>query len=406
MDICLCIQKIVGISGGAEKVLVDVANHLAETGHDVSIVCFEDTGGAPFYRLNPKIDFHNMKPFNDRRSDRAWRNAVREQGSLERLIDRAGQVAGRIPLLARLVWNKQNNVFVKRLAQFIDWRKPDLMISFMPGITPQVIKARRKATFKPRVIFSCHNLPNADFNDLTKWSTNRHDIALRRRAVSDSDATTVLLPEYREWFRASEQKNIEVLPNFIPDAQRHRVQYRKPILISVGRLTATKNHEMLIRAFHLLKDELPDWQIRIFGKGPLEQHLTDLIQELGLAGQVQLMGHTSDIAAEYLSAACMVLPSVHEGFPLVVGEAFAHGLPVVGFADCSGVNYLVRDKKNGILIEERSIAALSETIRTVAKDNTMRRRLSKGAFAFVDNGEYSHQTVMAKWDDLIARVMR
>ena len=62
------------------------------------------------------------------------------------------------------------------------------------------------------------------------------------------------------------------------------------------------------------------------------------------------MGHTDAIEAEYLAAALLAHPAEHEGWGLAVTEAMAAGVPAVGFADCPGVNQLIRDGVNGLLV--------------------------------------------------------
>ena len=113
-------------------------------------------------------------------------------------------------------------------------------------------------------------------------------------------------------------------------------------MLSVGRLAAVKRHGLLIDAFARLAGEFPDWQLRIFGIGPLEAALAARSGPSGSGGSVRMMGHTDAIEEEYLAAALLAHPAEHEGWGLAVTEAMAAGVPPVGFADCPGVNQLIR----------------------------------------------------------------
>ena len=62
------------------------------------------------------------------------------------------------------------------------------------------------------------------------------------------------------------------------------------------------------------------------------------------------MGHTNAITRAYLAASLLCHPAEHEGWGLAVTEAIAAGVPAVGFADCPGVNQLIRDGENGVLV--------------------------------------------------------
>lgn len=406
--ITLCIQKIAGLSGGAEKVLVDLANQLWARGFSVDILSYEDTGGEPFFYLSPGIVCRNIKPYDDRRRARAWRNSL-EQGSIEFFVNRIVSVIDRTPYLCRFSWNRRYRRMIDRLQQFIDWHAPDVMICFMPGISTYVIAARQKSAHKPSVIISNHNVPEADFESLERWDRNRYDRYLRRLYLRKAEAVTVLLPEYRDWFTSEEQLNMHVIGNaIVPLKTIPNDNFRDNAFISIGRLTKTKNHEALIRAFAQIHAKIPSWSVRIFGIGPLRMQLESVIRELDIEKNVHLLGRSDQINEELVLSKVMILPSLHEGFPLVLGESFAAGVPVIGFSDCSGVNRLIRDGENGILVngEGDRQASLAQAMEAIATDDSLRRRLSEGALADAQFGNYSVDRIFGEWESLILSVIR
>jgi len=102
-------------------------------------------------------------------------------------------------------------------------------------------------------------------------------------------------------------------------------------ILFVGRLVPQKNVQLLIKAFATLIDEGYQYQLRIVGEGPEEENLENLCQQLEVQNEVSFLGrlNENDLNREYDTATCLVLPSKHEGWGLVVIEAMAHGIPVV-----------------------------------------------------------------------------
>ena len=136
-------------------------------------------------------------------------------------------------------------------------------------------------------------------------------------------------------------------------------------LLFVGRLDdQVKRVSALIRAFAALAHEHPHADLLIAGEGPDGEKLRKLAAELA-PGRVRFLGWKSGagaLAPLYNVAECMVLPSLSEGFPAVVGEAMACGTPVLA-SRVGGVTELVIEGQTGWLIppgdDEALLARLS-----------------------------------------------
>lgn len=99
--------------------------------------------------------------------------------------------------------------------------------------------------------------------------------------------------------------------------------------VTMGRLSPEKNHERLIRGFALFVAEHPNSRLYIIGGGPLENPLRRLVERLGLAAVVTLTGALENPFSLIKHCDCFVLPSLHEGYGLVISEVRMLGLPIV-----------------------------------------------------------------------------
>jgi len=109
-----------------------------------------------------------------------------------------------------------------------------------------------------------------------------------------------------------------------PGGARPRIRFG-----TIGRLVPAKGHSVLIEAFSKIAVQLPEADLRIYGYGPLENQLRELIGRQGMAGRITLEGRTDDAARVFESLDVFVFSSVNEGLPLVILEAMAAGLPIV-----------------------------------------------------------------------------
>lgn len=174
-----------------------------------------------------------------------------------------------------------------------------------------------------------------------------------------------------------------------------------PIIFSVGRNHPKKAFDDLIKAMVLIKEEFPKVQCVIVGYG--FETLIPLVKKLGLQNHVTFPGTFSgvitrngkvnfdaphpDLLALYKSADIFVLPSLIEGFPLVIPEAMAAGLPIVT-TNVPGNRDAVRDGYTGFLVPPRSHNVLAKYILKLLKNDNLRNKMGKNAFEFSERYDY------------------
>jgi glycosyltransferase involved in cell wall biosynthesis len=140
-----------------------------------------------------------------------------------------------------------------------------------------------------------------------------------------------------------------------------------PRLLCVGRLIPIKGHIVLLRAFARAKERVPDLELEIAGRGPLEPALKALAKELGVAESIRFLGHVSPIQAAVERAAIVVVPSMGEGFGMVALEAMERARPVIA-AEIGGLGELVEDGVTGMLVPPGEAEPFAAAIVELAAD--------------------------------------
>src|SRR5256885_2557515 len=185
------------------------------------------------------------------------------------------------------------------------------------------------------------------------------------------------LARYLEDVEGFDDESFEIVHYGIdPDGEPHAYADRVPRLLCVGRLIPIKGHIVLLRAFAEAKRELPDLQLEIAGRGPLEPALKALARELGVLDAVRFLGHVSPIQAAIERAAVVVVPSMGEGFGMVALEAMERSRPVIA-AEIGGLGELVRDGETGVLVPAGEPEPLRQAIVRLAGDLDLARRMGE-----------------------------
>jgi glycosyltransferase involved in cell wall biosynthesis len=148
----------------------------------------------------------------------------------------------------------------------------------------------------------------------------------------------------------------------------------RPTVLSVARMYPRKRLGDLLHAAVLLRQRIPDVQVRIVGAGPESEGLHRLHRDLALGDTVVLLGEVSraQLSVEYVSADCFCLPSVQEGFGLVFAEAMAAGLPVVA-CRAAAVPEIVADRRTGLLVTRERPDELAMALETMLMDHGLRK---------------------------------
>ncbi|HMJ04931.1 MAG TPA: glycosyltransferase [Chthoniobacterales bacterium] len=170
-------------------------------------------------------------------------------------------------------------------------------------------------------------------------------------------------------------------------------------LLQACRLIPKKGVATTLCAFAIFQKKFPRAELCIAGKGPLQPHLEELAEELGISGKVHFRGFLSqaELRELYASSHIFVHPSEtppdqnQEGIPNSVLEAMATGLPVLGTRH-GGIPEAVEHGRNGMLVKERDFEALASMMKDMARSRTVFREMGAlGSEHVVTNFEQGAQ---------------
>lgn len=351
--------------GGAERVMVLLANHWATHGQSVVLVTFGTPREQDFFGVREEVE-------------RAYLDAF------------------------RIIWNPVKGFNTLRqivvLRRALTCAAPDIVISFIVKTNLLTLLATRGLELP--VVVSDRLDPRVHPLSLA-WRILRR--LLYPRATHVVVQTQTALHFYPDRVR----RRSRVIPNPIP-APPSRVPARArettaPRIVALGRLHPQKGFDLLLRAFSQIVPQHPAWSLEIWGEGPERSALEALVVDLSLEGSVRLPGMTKVPYDVLRSGDLFVLSSRREGFPNALCEAMACGLPVVSFDCPSGPREIIRDGIDGLLVPPEDTEELARAMHRLMADAGERARLASRAPEVIDR--FSVGRVMTIWDQLLAETI-
>ena len=374
MKIIYCICSIYN-PGGMERVLLNKATYLAERMNwEVVVVTTDQQGKAPFYPFPKPI----------------------------RLIDLDinYSVDNNQPAFTKITgYLRRRKLHRKRLTELLMKEQADIVVSLYPSessFIPSIQDGSKKVLeLHYCKFFRLQYNRTGLLGAIDRWRTRQDEQIVRR-----FDKFVVLTQEDKGYW--GNLPNIEVIPNaamFISDVHSDCTAKR---VLAVGRLDYQKGFDRLIQAWALVQKDrrFADWQLDIFGQGEWKDMLEKLIQEKGLTQTAHINRPTNAIGKEYSRSALLAMSSHYEGFPMVMIEAMACGLPVVTFDYKCGPRDIIDDGMNGLLVKEGDIEGLASALIKIMENDILRQQMSHQARKVTE--QYSEEVVMQQWLSLFS----
>lgn len=333
--------------GGAERVITILANMFKAKGHDVKVVSLNHDERSYHYGVDVPV--------------------------LEALADsKIGQIT--------------------ELRKVIKKVKPDTVIAFEYHIAMKTVIAA--SGMKCKVIASERNDPH----ELEGQFVKKH---LRNFLYGCADTLVCQTDDAKAYFSKRIQKKSVVIMNPIKDnLPKWDAENHNRTIVNFCRLSKQKNIPLLLEAFQQFHEKYPDYSLAIYGDGPEEQNIRNLIHKLGLEGAVFLTPFAKNIHEIASKCAMFVSSSDYEGLSNSMLEAMAMGMPVV-CTDCpiGGARMVIEDGENGMLVNCNDKRELATAMCKIVMNKELRDGISNRASRIRSN--LSLENILKKWDELI-----
>jgi GalNAc-alpha-(1->4)-GalNAc-alpha-(1->3)-diNAcBac-PP-undecaprenol alpha-1,4-N-acetyl-D-galactosaminyltransferase len=352
-------------NGGAERVVATMANAWVARGWEITLLTFDDGHEPSFYPLDSRVDHRPLGVATD------------SSGAIQAI--------------------KSNLDRIRLIRHAVTSSRPEVVVSFLDMVNVRVLLATRGLGI-PTIVMEQTDPGQKQLG--ASWNT------LRRLLYPRASRLVVLSETARSYFAAAIQKRSVIIPNPIaielPNATDGPANSSGRTVVAMGRFAPEKGFDLLLDAFASIASQHPDWQLAIWGDGPLRPQLEAHRERLGLTNRVAMPGRTTQPFAVLRQADLFVMSSRREGFPLALGEAMACGLPAVSFDCPSGPREIIRHEMDGLLVPDGDVAALAAALSRLMSNDAERERFAARA---VDvNERFGAERVLGQWESMLREV--
>jgi glycosyltransferase involved in cell wall biosynthesis len=225
-----------------------------------------------------------------------------------------------------------------------------------------------------------------------------------KKYYRDVDLLLLLTEHDAAQFEREGFNNVGVMHNSLSFYPEVASDLSAKVVVAAGRLAPEKGYDRLISAFATVADDFPDWQLKIFGRGPLASRLEKQVAALGLTDRVLLPGLADDIETELVASSVFALSSIHEGLPMALAEGMACGLACVAFDCAPGVREMVTGGVDGIVVPPRNLDAFADALSQLMGDEDLRRTYGRAARESVRR--FAPEPVVRQWEQVFDLVHR
>ncbi len=270
-----------------------------------------------------------------------------------------------------------------RLASQVIERENISVVSIHWIVPGGVIGKWLKKKYKERIklFISSHG---TDIRLLTRFSFL---FIYLKPAIKEAEKWTVVSNYLRELLLKQDDSlkdKIEVvpLPNdetvFYPDG---KIQKNDNLAVAISRLTKQKRLDYLIEAIKIVHETRPEIRLEIYGVGPEEANLRELIARNNLGENIKILNPVSQekLREIYNKAAVVVLNSLNEGFGLILTEAMLCRTAVIGTRS-GGITDIIEHSETGLLVPPDNSERLAEALQRLSGDDHLRDRLAEAGY--------------------------
>lgn len=293
--------------------------------------------------------------------------------------------------------NTSNFRRLKYIKNILNREKFDVILTMQPEPSYRILLLKKYC--KCPIILSVRNDPSIEYKNIKRKILMK---LLYKRANGFIFQTS----DAKKYFPKKIQRKSKVIPNPLNDKflVSPYTGKRNQAIVTVGRLTEQKNHQLLIYAFNRIIKKYPNYILKIYGEGEMEKKLKELCFKLKIENNVKFMGVSNKLEKEIYEDALFILTSDYEGMPNALMEAMALGLPCVSTdCPCGGPKELIQNGRNGLLVPVRDENRLVETIERLITDSELSSKISNNANKSMK--AYAPNLILKKYEEYIKFVI-
>jgi len=272
-----------------------------------------------------------------------------------------------------------------RLAHLVKQVRPDVVLSFLWYANLISVLSSCVHLHKVPIIISVHNflsmsLTIQKYSGVKRFITRllfpmANEVISVSRAASHDLVRNFNIPKHKVSviYNGIDKEHIAMRGTDQPE--QNYFDDEIPVIVAVGRLSKQKGFDVLIRAFaevrkkHMIK-------LLILGEGDERSHLESIAAEMGVSRYVNMPGFVSNPYAYIKRSSLYVMSSNFEGFPVVLLEVMACGVPIISTACTSGPDEILENGVTGILVNAGNVGELSGSICNLLDDPVKAGRLA------------------------------
>lgn len=309
------------------------------------------------------------------------------------------------PIKRFLIYKKLTNLFKQRISKLLADIKPDVLISTFSrdakfvGLYQKYAKTTiAEVHTTKKNIRALPELRRKGFP--YTWLANFIEHELNQSAKQFDEVIVLNNLEKELW---APVRDVRVINNAVQIYPQEPNPLSAKSAIFVGRAEYEKGPDRLVEVWKLVAEKHPDWTVKMYCTGAMQDDLKAKVKDYGLEKQVLFMPPTKDMEQAYMTSSLCLMTSRFEGFPVVLQEAMGCGVPCLSFNCPSGPRYIITDQEDGVLVENGNIEAMAERACELIENEELRKKLGRKAkenMAF-----YSEERIMGQWKDLFEELV-
>ncbi len=338
--------------GGGERVTVNMANHFAAKGDNVSIISITVPKPENVFNISEQVEIEYL-------------NIKQDKG-----VNLCRKIRS-IVSVRRYFKNTFQQTFLLGMGTY-----PSILIALIPS-KDQLIKIGCQHGSYSSVKY---------FWFVLRW-------ILFRRLNTIVSLTNHDLQRFQKL-----NKNVHVIPNSISFSPDQPADLKNKTILSIGRMDYPKGYDLLLKVFSRFCIQNKEWKLRIIGDGPMRNKIKKIIDLKGLSERISILPVSNEIIKEYMNASLFILTSRSEGFPMVLLEAQACGLPVLAFNCETGPSEIINNGEDGYLIDNYNIDEMSNKLMDLCLN--AEKRIEFGRRARQNVKKFLPDQIFNKWETL------